>query len=119
MISLDKLTNEIFELIVPELDLKSICNLRLVCRETCWKANQDTFRSFFRKKSVKLTTEELKVFAQVTEGDLGCSLEDLTLIGLVYHPGRLGLRIEDLRRSDDFFKTAVISQRKICKIRSL
>ncbi|KAF2167030.1 hypothetical protein M409DRAFT_54245 [Zasmidium cellare ATCC 36951] len=84
---LECLTSELFEMIVQRLDLSNVRNLRLVCRNVAFKATQDTYRQFFRVKHVDLTRPGLETFAQLTSsGGLGCLVEHLTLVGIVYNP---------------------------------
>ncbi|KAF2170819.1 hypothetical protein M409DRAFT_18792 [Zasmidium cellare ATCC 36951] len=86
-LSLESLTNELFEYVVSYLQLNDIKNLRLASRSTAYKGTQDTFRSFFRAKHVDLIKSDLSSFVRLTSHNgLGCRVEDLTLVGVVYNP---------------------------------
>ncbi|KAF2168043.1 hypothetical protein M409DRAFT_21489 [Zasmidium cellare ATCC 36951] len=84
--SLESLTNELFEHVVQHLDLNDIRNLRLASRSTAFKAAQDTYRTFFQMKHVELRRENLEKFVRITaQGGMGCLVEHLTLMAIVYH----------------------------------
>lgn len=54
------------------------------------KTTQDRFKSFFRTESVRLNEQSLLSFAANTRpGMLGCLVEELDLVGLVYNPVQL------------------------------
>ncbi|KAK4501476.1 hypothetical protein PRZ48_007285 [Zasmidium cellare] len=84
---LESLSNEIFEWVVSYLNLDDIRNLRLASRSTAYKGSQDTFKSFFKSKHVDLTRTDLSSFVRLTsQNGLGCLVEDLSLVGIVYNP---------------------------------
>ncbi|KAF8852746.1 hypothetical protein BDZ45DRAFT_729992 [Acephala macrosclerotiorum] len=69
--------------IVVLLDLPDICSLRLVAREVCQKASTGIFRTHFRRKKVKLTTEHIRRAISVMQQlRFGCLLEHLTLVAV-------------------------------------
>jgi hypothetical protein len=85
--SLHNLPYEIIECIVVLLDLKDICMLRLTSKYMAFSVVQNRYRSFFKAKSVDLTPSALKAFSEATElGQLGCLVQDLTLIGIASSP---------------------------------
>lgn len=82
---MDALTNELFERMVSHLHLQDIQQLRLVNRSIAYKATQSTFRPFFKAKQVDITRSALQDFSHMTsQGQLGCGIEKLTLVGIVY-----------------------------------
>jgi hypothetical protein len=88
---LSNFSNELFEWIIPKLDLQSICNLRLVNREIAHKTTQRTFHSFFRTKRVNLSRSSLECFVRASSGPLGGLVADLTIVGIAYDYSRLEL----------------------------
>ena len=76
-------TLEVMELIVFQLDLDDIRNLRQTCRSLAVKCTGKRFRSFFRSKQVEITVPMLREFAELTQaGGLACQIQELTLVGI-------------------------------------
>lgn len=96
--SLQSLSNELFEQVVQRLDLHDIRNVRLANRSTALRAAQNTYRSFFRHKHVDLRRGTLQSFVNATsQNGVGCLVEHLSLIVIVYDPNNLQLSIESGR----------------------
>lgn len=55
--TLEALTNELLENVVQHLELHEIRQLRLVSKETCFKATQDFFLSFVVQNNVVVIHE--------------------------------------------------------------
>lgn len=86
-LSLECLTNELFECIVSYLGLIDIRNFRLASRSTAYKATQDRFKYFLKTRHVDLTRSGLHSFVRSTShNQLGAFVENLTLVGIVYNP---------------------------------
>jgi hypothetical protein len=85
--SLQDLPPELTERIVILLHLSDICSLRLTSRSLAVKTFQRRLKTSFRKKRVEITEEGLRSFVAITgfSGDLGCLLQDLTLVEPVYN----------------------------------
>ena len=85
--SLQDLPPELTERIVVLLRLSDICSLRLTSRSLAIKTFQRRLKTSFRKKRVDITEEGLRSFVAITgsSGDLGCLLQDLTLVEPVYN----------------------------------
>jgi hypothetical protein len=86
--SLQDLPPELTERVVDFLRLSDICSLRLTSRSLAVKIVQTRLKASFRRKSIELTEEGLRSFVAITgsvSGDLGCLLQDLTLIAPVYN----------------------------------
>jgi hypothetical protein len=66
MLTLEELTNEIFEETVQYLDLQGILALRLVNRTIAHKASQLTFRSLYRTRHVDFTRTSVESFVRST-----------------------------------------------------
>ena len=83
---LDVLTPELFDIVLRDLELDDIRQLRLVSKETCARATQDRFLSSLRSKNVDLTQSGLQYFAHMTSHGqrLGCLVRHLTLTGVLY-----------------------------------
>lgn len=83
---LDVLTLELFDIVLQDLQLDDIRQLRLVSRETCARATRDRFLSFTARKRVEITPTGLEKFVRMTSQGyrLGCSLRHLTLVGVLY-----------------------------------
>jgi hypothetical protein len=83
---LDALTPDLFDIVLQDLRLNDIRQLRLVSKETCARATQDRFLSITARKSVKITPEGLDTFARMTSQGyrLGYSVKHLTLVGVLY-----------------------------------
>ncbi|EGP84667.1 unnamed protein product [Zymoseptoria tritici ST99CH_3D1] len=87
---LDQLPPELFHRVTDQLELPDIKNLRLINRALEHIVTDDNFRSLFVSKRVELTRRNLEKFAWITEhSPLGCLLQNLTLVGVVYDPGHL------------------------------
>jgi hypothetical protein len=86
--SLQDLPPELTERIVVLLHISDICSLRLTSRSLAVKTVQRCLKASFRRKSVELAEEGLRSFVAITgsaSGDLGCLLQDLTLVAPVYN----------------------------------
>jgi hypothetical protein len=84
--SLQDLPPELTERVVDFLRLSGICSLRLTSRSLAVKTVQTRLKASFRRKSVEITEEGLRSFVAITGSvsvDLGCLLQDLTLIAPV------------------------------------
>lgn len=97
--NLDALTPELFEMAIQHLGLEDIRHLRLVSRETCFRATQDRFISFFARKNVELTQSGLEEFAHMTSQgrSLGCLVRQLTLTGVLYDLSALGWFLKQVK----------------------
>jgi hypothetical protein len=82
--SLEGLSNELFEYVVQELDLRSICNLRLVNRQVAHKATQRTFCSLFERIRIRLSKDSLEAAARVTTSPLTTHVSEITIVGFAY-----------------------------------
>lgn len=93
---LDTLTPELFDIVLRDLGLDDIRQLRLVNRETCARATQDRFLSSLMRKNVYLTQAGLESFAfMTTRGQrLGCLVRHLTLTGVLYDSSMLETILE-------------------------
>jgi len=83
---LDALTPELFDIVLQDLGLDEIRNLRLVNKETCARATQERFLSFTARKRVEITPTGLDTFARMASQGcrLGRSVQHLTLVGVLY-----------------------------------
>jgi hypothetical protein len=81
--SLERLPNKLFESFMQNLDLASICNLRLVNRELAHNVTPRTFISFFLAMRVILSRDSLESFVRATSS-LGTHVEHLTIVGVIY-----------------------------------
>lgn len=83
---LENLPNEIFEAINVFLDLRDLNNVRRSSRAMALKATQNHFGSFLRCRSVETTRPALEAMADLTtSGRIGCFVEEITLVGVVYN----------------------------------
>lgn len=83
---LDVLTLELFDIVLQDLELDDIRQLRLVSKGTCARATRGRFPASLRSKNVDLTQAGLQSFARMTsQGQrLGCLVRHLTLTGVLY-----------------------------------
>lgn len=83
---LDALTPELFDIVLQDLGLDDIRQLRLVNKETCARATRDRFLSCTTRKRVEITPAGLETFTLMTSQGyrLGCSVRHLTLVGVLY-----------------------------------
>lgn len=80
----ESLPVEVFEAINSLLDLRDLCNIRLVSRSMTLKVTQSYFGSLLRSRSVKMTRPALESMAELTaNGRIGCFVENLTLTGVL------------------------------------
>ncbi|KAF2443441.1 hypothetical protein P171DRAFT_432698 [Karstenula rhodostoma CBS 690.94] len=87
---------EIIEHVVQHLSLPEIQNLRLGSRQLAALATQDTFKSHFVNKNVRITEADLNAFVESsTQGGLGRLLENLTLTGVAIDLTRLQKAFEE------------------------
>jgi hypothetical protein len=98
--SLETLSNELFELIVQNLDLASICSLRLVGQEMAHKTTQRTFISFFQAARIILSRDSLENFVRATSS-LGTYIEHLTIVGVTYELRTLEDTIKRRQRKEE------------------
>jgi hypothetical protein len=83
-LGLEGCPNEAIECIVVHLGLIDIRSLRLSSRALGIKATEDHFKSYFHSKHVDITHSALSAFVDITgPGELGCFIQDLTLVGVV------------------------------------
>ncbi|KJX94390.1 F-box domain protein [Zymoseptoria brevis] len=80
--SIISLPAELLEEIVQSLELNDVCNLRLTASGIASQIARGSFRAHFKSKSVKVSCEDFRCFAIVTQPNwLGCTLEHLTIVG--------------------------------------
>ncbi|SMQ45280.1 unnamed protein product [Zymoseptoria tritici ST99CH_3D7] len=80
--SIMSLPSELLEEVVLSLNLQDVCNLRLAASGIASQIAQGSFRAHFKSKSVRVSCEDFRCFAMVTQPNwLGCALEHLTIIG--------------------------------------
>jgi hypothetical protein len=84
--ALEALTPELFEIVLQYLEIDDVQQLRLVSRETCFRATQDRYVSFAARNCVELTPTGLKAFARMTSQGcrLGYSVQHLIIVGVLY-----------------------------------
>lgn len=94
---LDALALELFDIVLQDLSLDDIRQLRLISKETCARATRDRFHSSLLRKIVDLTQAGLEAFAHMTSQGkrLGCLVRHLTLTGVLYDLSIL----EDVQRT--------------------
>lgn len=93
---LDRVPPELIERIAENLDLPSICNLRLTCKVISNRSYGPRFLSFFRQQKTDLTSKSLQRLCQITTHPLlRSAVESLTVLAVVYHTSKL----------DDMLKT--------------
>ncbi|CAK1361606.1 hypothetical protein CB0940_03034 [Cercospora beticola] len=91
---LDNLPDEVNECINVCLGLYDLVNLRLVSRSMLTKTTQRHLGSFLRSKRLDLTRPSLELMAEMTaKHRLGCVIEELTLVGVVYNTKALQYQI--------------------------
>ncbi|GIZ44701.1 hypothetical protein CKM354_000789200 [Cercospora kikuchii] len=87
---LDELPSEVFEEINVQLQLYDLNILRLVSRRIAHLATQKHFGTFLRHKYVEITRPALEFMVELTtKGRIGCFVEQLTLVGVVYNTALL------------------------------
>lgn len=81
---LETLIIELIEEIVTRLEFSDIAALRLTSRSISAKASTGRFRSFFKAKTIDLTTESLLRFVEATKkGQPGCLLQHCTIRSII------------------------------------
>ncbi|KAF2164398.1 hypothetical protein M409DRAFT_25276 [Zasmidium cellare ATCC 36951] len=92
---LESLPVEVFEAINAFLDLRDLLNVRLVSRSAASKATQNRFGSFLHSRRVEMTRLALQFSADLTTASrIGCFIEELTLVGVVYNTAGLHQQLE-------------------------
>lgn len=86
----DELPVEIVDAVTVFLELRDICNLRLVSQTITAKSSRGTFKKYFANKTVNWeSTTELQSFVQMTQPQrMGCFLKSLTIRGTAPTPSR-------------------------------
>lgn len=83
--SFHNLPAELVESVLQDLTLDDKRSLRLASTRIRDRINDSSFREYFRKKRVHLTTEVLEDFVQLSRiSELICLLQELVLIGVVW-----------------------------------
>lgn len=86
MARLEHCPNEVIETILSLLALNDIRNFRQTSRRLSLKSTGHHFKSYFRLKHVDLTERALQDFVEATKpGQLGCLVQDLVLVGVMYN----------------------------------
>jgi hypothetical protein len=83
--NLESLPNELMEWVIRYCSSKDICSVRLVSRTLRHKVTQSTFGSFFRNIHLDVKKHTLESFAKFADSSLSRNIENLTIVGILYH----------------------------------
>lgn len=85
----ERFPNEIIDIILWQLDLPSIKNLRLTCKAAALKSQSPGFKRFFAHKTIELTQEDTTTtLALALHPEFGPAVKHLTMMVVVYDESR-------------------------------
>jgi hypothetical protein len=113
-LNLEGLPNELMELVIQYCSSNDICSVRLVSRTLRHKVTQSTFGSFFRNIHLDVKKHTLESFAKFTESSLSRNIENLTIVGILYHFRRLEHLLETGGKIDQVQKGITITKFRRC-----